>query len=173
MRVRAGLGAEDFQRGAILFAKLCPCPWCVLWYHVLAIPVHHRSVLCLWLVLCLWWGGCLTVVGCLLCRRPSHVSFCLRGGGGLGHASVAVLEGGNRAGDFRVLGVAVEPQWFCHRCRWRGWGLGLVSGVVQEDLPVTVSGIEVPCMLPHSFPGPNTPLPVQSLVHGSSRHCTS
>ena len=112
----------------ILFAELCPCPWSVLWYDVLAIPVHHCSVLCLclWPILCLWWGGCLTVVGCRLCRRRSHVWFCLRGGGGLlGHVSVVVLEGRDRARDFRAVGVAVEPQCFCHRCRNGGAGVGV------------------------------------------------
>ena len=55
MRVCAGLTAEDFQRRGILLAELCtsPCSHLWPWYHVLAVPVHQRSVLCLWPVVCL------------------------------------------------------------------------------------------------------------------------
>ena len=70
------------------------------------------------------------------------------GGGLLGRIHATVLEGGDRAGDCRAVGVAVEPQWFCHRCWGRGGGLGLISGVMQEDLPVTVPRVEVHAIAP-------------------------
>ena len=112
-RVCAGLGAEDFQCGGILFAELCPCPLPVLWNYVLAMHVYPCSVLRLWSVLCLWWGGCLTVVRCRLCRRRLHVWCRLQWEGLSGHVLVAVLEGGDCARNIPGCGgcgkTAVVP----------------------------------------------------------------
>ena len=61
------------------------------------------------------------------------------GGGGLllDRVPVAVFDGGDCKGDFRTGGVVVKPQWFSQR-GWLVGGGGLMSGVVQEDLPVTM-----------------------------------
>ena len=140
-RVCAGLGAEDFQCGGILFVELCPCPWPVLWNYVLAMPVYHCSVLRLWSVLCLWWGGCLTVVGRRLCRRRLHVWCRLQWGGLSGHVPVAVLEGKDCARNFRAVGVAAKPQWF----RQRGWR-------AMQALEVSHPGVSK-CLLRHGKTG--------------------
>ena len=46
------------------------------------------------------------------------------------------------------MAVAVKPQWLRQRC-WRGgWRLGLVSGVMQEDLPFTLARVDVYAIAP-------------------------
>ena len=143
-RVRAGLGAEDFQGGGVLFLEMCPCRWPVPWNYVPTMPVYHCWVQRLWSLLCLWCGGgCFTVVRRRLCRHRLHVWCRLQWGGLSGHVPVAVFKGRDCARYFRALGVAVKPQRFCNR-GWRGGsGLGVVSGVVQEELPFTLARVHV------------------------------
>ena len=150
-RFCASLGAEDFQGGGVLFAEMCPCPWPILWHYVPTMPVYYCSVLRLWSVLCLWWGGCLTVVKCRLCGRGLYVWCRLQWWGVSDHVPVAVLKGRDCARNFRAVGVAVKPHWF-HQRGWRGGGgLGLVSGVVQEDLPFTLARVDVHAIVPARF----------------------
>ena len=112
-------------------------------------PVDYCSVLRLWSVLCLWWwGGCLTVVRRRLCRRRLHVWCRLQWLGQSGHVRVAVLKGRDSARYFRAVRDEAIPQWFRQR-GWRGgWGLGLVSEVVQEDHPFTLARVDVHAIAP-------------------------
>ena len=150
-RVSAALGAEDFQRGGVAFAELCPCPRPVLWHYVLAMPVYHYPVLRLWSVLRLWCGGGGGVPHCgkapavppsAPCVVPPAVEGavvscpCGRvGGQGLNK----VLQGCGGCGKT----AALSPKGL-----GGGWGLGLVSGVVQVDLPFTLARVHVHAIAP-------------------------
>ena len=61
-------------------------------------------------------------------------------GRSLGRVSVAMLEGADRADIFWAGGLVEKSHWFgCSS--WLGGG-GLITGVMQEDLPISVRRVE-------------------------------